>query len=195
MIAPDNLMKIYTMLVKAKNPCDVFGSPLVLEQVVEQYKKMVLIVHPDHNRDMLPLAEEATKILNAYYKEAEILCTKQVYKDAVIIAPKPSGVVVKPKSMTDKVIDFFNDPRVIKTNKFLSHWNDRLVAREEANNGSIFGGRMFAGSEQEPKREPKHKSKREEEDEPTTIIILKSPKRKHKDHRDNDDRGYRGDRL
>ena len=179
----DDLIKIYTMLVRAKTPYDVFGSPLILEKVVVRYKSLVSIIHPDHNRDSLPLAEEATKILNAFYKEAADLCVKPSKSTGIVtVAPKHKDVAVKPtptgvakpKSMVDKVTDFFNDPRVKKTNAFLSNWNDRLVAREEANNGSIFGGRMF---------------------EDVVERVTQEPKRKKRKRRDEDERDYRGDHL
>ena len=172
MVDTDSLMKIYTILVKAQNPYEVFGSPLILDQVNTRYKKLVSITHPDHyqgNKDLLPLAEEATKILNAYYKEATNLCggTKQKTTSVVTTTKQPRGDIVTtkpkvpPKSFTDKLADFFNDPRVVKTNKFLRHWNDRLVAREEANNGSLFGGEMFRDDEPEP--EPRRRSNRRPE--------------------------------
>lgn len=60
--------------MKAKCPTDIFGSPLTSDNVTTYYKSIVKITHPDHyngNRKLVYVAEEATKILNSYYKEAK----------------------------------------------------------------------------------------------------------------------------
>ena len=70
----DELLRMYTVLVKANTPSDIFGSPLNPDTVLERYKSIVRITHPDHyngNKKLLYVAEEATKILNQFYQEAK----------------------------------------------------------------------------------------------------------------------------
>jgi hypothetical protein len=129
----EELLTIYTMLVKANKPRDVFGGS-TMEDVTKRYRKLLSVTHPDlyaSEPKLLPMAEEATKILNAYYKEAKILLGDSAGTGTgiVVASHTNTGVV---ESKPDKYAALKKvDGALRKLNK---HW-----CENEEEYGSMFG--------------------------------------------------------
>jgi serine/threonine protein kinase len=122
-MAESELLQIYSILVKARSPYDVFGPLLTADNVSERYKSLVKITHPDHyqgNKNLLYVAEQSTMFLNGFYAEAKDIISGKT--------PKPNVSSKNPQYSTHFTIgdcEYGLFSRCIESNFYKLYFGER----------------------------------------------------------------------